>query len=506
MLHLNFIDVIVFFLFAIAIYKVSTVSKNNKNSVLQFLVAGRKLPISLFVASFVSCWYGETLVLGEGIYRHGLAAFFLLLVPYYVFTVIYALFFAKKVRGSEEISIPERLRACYGPKVGLLGTGLVFLLSLPAANILMMGSIIQMITGWSLIFSVIISGVASALFTTKGGMFADAKISVLACVLILIGFLSILYNCLMYQPPQIMLNGLSKNLLSLDGGLGGWGYLSFFLLGIWTIVDPGYHQKVSSVSSPKSGYKGLLYAISICACLDLVIVLIGLYGMSMIKHPLENPLHLIPTIANTMLPNGMKALFLCGLLATLMSDTVSDMLINGSTLGRDLFLTLRTQLVESQILRNSKLGIFITTSLAISLCICMPSVLELWLDWSGCFVGLLFVPTVLSYYNYKKIYINSSNILISTLVAFVISAVLFVYGKMNGITHTELQLWNGGPVFIGSAFPALIISGLMIFILSSFQKHRSRRILVSQIESVVGLESENSYQNREKLGQSKSSL
>ena len=108
-LSLGYLDGGVIVLFLLAILGLGFSAKVRDNSVLQYLAAGRSLSMPAFVATLVSTWYGGILAIGDSVKAFGFGGILLFGVPYYVFAIVYALFFAERVRGAEQISIPERL-------------------------------------------------------------------------------------------------------------------------------------------------------------------------------------------------------------------------------------------------------------------------------------------------------------------------------------------------------------------------------------------------------------
>ena len=56
-----------------------------------FLVAGRRLTLPVFVASLVSTWYGGLLGIGEYSWRHGVSNWLVFGVPYYLYAGVFAI-------------------------------------------------------------------------------------------------------------------------------------------------------------------------------------------------------------------------------------------------------------------------------------------------------------------------------------------------------------------------------------------------------------------------------
>ena len=133
MLHLAALDYIAAGLFIAFILFLGLSTKLKENTIVQFLLAGRSLTLPVYVAAIVSSWYGGVLGIGEAITSFGVGTFTVLSIPYYLSTLLYAFVFAKRIRHSKQVSIPERLSLRFGSRVGFFGSLLIFSLAALAA-------------------------------------------------------------------------------------------------------------------------------------------------------------------------------------------------------------------------------------------------------------------------------------------------------------------------------------------------------------------------------------
>jgi SSS family solute:Na+ symporter len=82
---------------------------------------------------------------GEFTYRYGLVSWFTQGFPYYIFALLFALFFAKKIRKASLFTVPDKLTEVYGKKVGMLSAIVVFVLVSPAPYLLMSASLLSLL-------------------------------------------------------------------------------------------------------------------------------------------------------------------------------------------------------------------------------------------------------------------------------------------------------------------------------------------------------------------------
>jgi SSS family solute:Na+ symporter len=397
-LHLGPLDLAIVALFVLAILALGFSVRLRDSSVLQYLVAGRNLTLPVFVATLVSTWYGGILGMGESVSFFGVGAWVLLGLPYYVFALVYALWLARRVRGAGQISLPERLEAHFGRGVAVIGAVLLFALAVPAAHVLMLGVLASMVTGWSLEWSVALGAVLGAAMLAKGGLMADARLSLLAFAMMYVGFAVMVVYCLVHFPlTQTFERFQGQPLLTWDGGTGWPFVLSFFILGAWTLVDPAFHQRVASAATPDTGRRGVLVCVAFWFLFDLMTITTGLYALALLTAPPENPLMIFPAFGDQVLPAGLKAVFLCGMLGTLISAMVGYTLVAGATFGREIVCRVRRETHGAAVRGWARAGLAVAVVAAAALALQVESVVALWYSWAGALIGALLLPVLLAY-------------------------------------------------------------------------------------------------------------
>lgn len=439
------------------------------SSLLQFLVAGRNLTLPLFVATLVCTWYGGILGMGESVSYYGFGTWLLLGVPYYLFATAFALFFAKRVRGAPEISLPERLTTTFGPVAGGIGALLVFLLAVPSAHVLMLGILVELFTGWPLWLSVAVAGVGGSLFLYKGGLMADVRASLLAFAMMYIGFGALVAYCWSQSPPwQAFSPLLSEPRGTFTGGQGWLTIVTFLILGAWTLVDPGFHQRVASAADPSTSRRGVLVSVGFWALFDVLSITTGLYAITLLKEPPANPLMFFPLLAEMALPPGLKAVFLCGIFGTVLCAMVGYALVSGATFGREMIGAWRPGLSDQQLKNLSRVGIALGVALAIVIGASVASVVQLWYNLGGLVTGALLIPVALSYLRPQHRF-RPGWIAASMLIGALASLAWWIHGARTGNAWLTVD-WNGQSLTIGTLLPALTLSAAVLALGSLFPK------------------------------------
>ena len=121
-----------------------------------------------------------------------------------------------------------------------------------------------------------------------------------------VGFAVIVGSCLVQHPPMETWGKLeTKELLSFTGGQAWPAIVSFFILGAWTLIDPGFHQRVASAKNPATGQKGIFVAILFWMLFDMLTVSTGMYALSLLPSMPENPRLIFPALGEAVLPPGL---------------------------------------------------------------------------------------------------------------------------------------------------------------------------------------------------------
>jgi SSS family solute:Na+ symporter len=403
MIHFSLIDLLLILGYFCAIVFVGfRAARKEKTNTDEFLLAGRTLTLPVFVATLVSTWYGGILGVGEFSYRYGISNWFILGVPYYVFAFIFAFLLAKRVRASRLYTIPDKLELAYDKPTAILGGILTFILATPAAYVLMLGVLVQVIFGLSLEISIIITTVVTVCYLLAGGFRSDVHVNVVEFILMFLGFIVMLvFAVSKYGGSEFIHHNVPPLHLTIHGGNSTQYIVVWFFIALWTLVDPAFHQRCYAARDGKTAQRGIFVSILFWFIFDFLTSVAGLYARAVIPD-LEKPTLSYPCLAEAVLPPVAKGLFYIGMLATIMSTLSSLMLISGITLGKDIVFRIWPGISEEKINRMTRYGIIIASIIAIAIALGIPSVVEIWYTIGTVIVPGLLIPVVASYYEKLK--------------------------------------------------------------------------------------------------------
>ncbi len=470
MIHLAGVDIALILAYFVAVFGVGWWSATRtKETSEDFLLAGRRLTLPIFVMTLVSTFYGGVLGVGEYTYSYGLSNWVTQGLPYYAFAAFFALVLAGPVRKAAHFSIPDQLERVYGRKTALLGAALVFVLASPAPYLLMLAMFLQLFFGWSLLACVIVAAIAGTAFLFAGGFRSDVETDVLEFTLMFLGFALVIPYCVLtYGGWDYLVAHLPPLHLTWHGGNTGQYVVVWFFIALWTLVDPSFHQRCAAAKDAATARKGILISLAFWALFDLLTTTAGLYARAALPD-LAQPLLAFPMLAEAVLPPLAKGAFYVGMLATVMSTLNTSAFLSAQTLGRDIALRLRgtAALGEDRAsVRATRIGLVVSCALAAVLCLAVPSVVNLWYAIGTVIIPGLLVPLVSSYF--PSLRVRPAFAFASMLLGWLVSSAWLLAAAVPGSA--------GNPLGIEPMYPGLLLS-LLVWAIGRLGKLSAQEVL-----------------------------
>jgi len=440
--------------------------KPENRRVGEFLLAGRSLTTPVFVMTLVSTWYGGILGVGEFSYRYGISNWVIQGVPYYVFAIAFAVLLAKRIRATNLATIPDKLELSYDRPTALLGAFLIFLLMSPAAYVLMIGVLLEMVTGWHILWCVVLGTLASTLYLFAGGFRADIHTDILEFLLMFAGFAVIIpFAVAEYGGVSFIEMNVPAQHLTWNGGNPMQFVLVWFFIALWTLVDPAFHQRCYAAVSGDVARRGILWSVLFWIVFDAMTATAGLYARAALPG-LQQPVMAYPLLAEAILPPVAKGMFFIGLLATVMSTLNTLTFVSATTLGRDIVLRLRSAAPGSGDRLSGgegggtaetvwvRWGLVVTAILSVALAAAVPSVIKLWYTIGTVIVPGLLVPVVTAYF--EPVRVGPRWAFACMLSGWLVSLVWLLAGWSEGLGPADLYPLGIEPMYPGLAASVLL--------------------------------------------------
>ncbi len=447
LLHLDTLDFIVIIgsLAAVMYAGIIGARKSALLSDVDYVLAGRSLTMPFFVASLVATWYGAVLGSGEFIMRFGIVFIFCFGVPYYIVAILYASWLAKRIRTSKAISIPDQLGLAYGPRARTVSAIVMLIITIPASYQLMLGVIVQSITGWSLLISIIVGTIVSLVYVLKGGFRSDVYANVVQVCIMYAGFFALVVGCILtFGLPTAIFSSVPDSHAHIPGPMGWMPIVGWFVVALQTFIDPNFHIRTAAAKNVKTAQRGIFVSVALWMVFDVLQLLAGLYAVVYLTG--VAPTNTFIALAQAVLAPAWKGLFIAGVIAAVMSTLDGYALVSATTIGHDLIDTWRQ---KAHRVRSLRLGLVITATIGCITAWLVPSIIDLMYNAASIVVPALLLPLLLSFTPRAKMF-ASSIVPIVVLPAFV--------------SVISLSTKWGEPMFIGLA------SSVLLHLLRSFSR------------------------------------
>lgn len=416
----------------------------------ELILDGRRLTLPAFVASLVSTWYGGILGVGEFSYLHGLSNWLVFGLPYYIAAILFALFVAKKARRSEVLTIPDRLAQAYDNKTAAVGSVIIFLMTVPAAYVLMLGVLCQHLFGWPFWLGVLIGTMFSIGYVYLGGFGSVVRTDIFQFGLMFVGFAVLLiilitrYGGLAFIEQQVPASHLTWH-----GGNSGWYIATWYVIALATLIEPTFYQRCYAARTENTARTGLFVSVGFWLVFDFLTTSVGLYSRALLPD-LADPVASYPALALKELPVGLLGVFALSLLATVMSTIDSYSFVAASTFGRD--IVQRTfRFGEETVTRFTRLGLIVAVGLAVLFALFFRSAIDIWYAFGSIGTPALLVPVFLSFVGRRRLYPRAA------LLTIILSGGVSLIWYCSRYLTADGQSWLG----LEPIFPGLVISILI---------------------------------------------
>ncbi|MDZ7718292.1 MAG: sodium:solute symporter family protein [Balneolaceae bacterium] len=409
------LDWIVLALFFLVMVVIGFWSFNKVGDSGDFFVAGGELPWWLSgISHHISGYSGAVFVAYAGLaYTHGFAIYVWWAFTISVTTIFGAFFIAprwSRLRNKLNIESPtEYLKTRYNlPTQQLMAwSGALLKLFDVGAKWAAIAVLLNVFTGTSLLFGILLAGGISLIYITVGGLWADVWTDFAQFIVqIVAGFV-------MFFVTLNILGGFDSiftmwdQLPSDHGNLFNDPYTPGFALaflfinfmsyngGTWNLATRYISSPMGSDARKAAIFSGLLYLIW------PLILFFPMWAAPILLPGLEDPTESYALLTQELLPPGLVGLVLASMFANTMSMTSSDANTISAVITRDILPNLSVKFQDmkrDQSLLLARISTFVFTALTLVIAINAESfggVLGLLISWFAAIVGPISIPMIL---------------------------------------------------------------------------------------------------------------
>lgn len=360
----------------------------------------------MFVATLVTTWYGNLLGVTEMAYKEGLVQWLTQGIFWYAAYVFFAFFIAKKIRESKLFTLPDQLEKFYDRKTAILGALINLIMLSPAAYILSMGLIFEIIFQIPLSQGLIIGSIITFIYTFRGGFKAVVVTDMLQFFFMFLGLALIIPFAINKFSLTELLANIPNSHLSLTGSYSWQIVLAWLVIASWTLIDSNFYQRCYSARDYKTAQQGILIATAFWFVFDFMVCLVGLFAFSAM--PNLEPATALVGFANSVLPPIAKGVFFTGLLATVMSTLDSLSFSSAMCFTKDIYQRIFKVTDTTKVIFVNKITIAVVALLGIIVAINFQSLIKLMYYKASIGISGLLLPLLCGFFLKKKLNANSA--------------------------------------------------------------------------------------------------
>jgi solute:Na+ symporter, SSS family len=477
------VGIVVFFLIRLAI---GYYASRKVNTTVDYIVAGRRLPIYLAGASIMATWFAAETLMGASAeaYKYGFQG--VVFDPFGAALCLFisGFFFIRFMRRARYLTIIDFFDRRYGRWMGLAASvvQMVTYFGWTAAQIVAGGAIAHIILGWPLSIGMIFVATVVILYTMMGGMWADTLLDFMQMFLTAGGVTIIFFavmkaaggwdaflanaGSLWVSDPFTLLPIEGEGYLGYTGGQGWMYWLGAWMaIGLGSIAAQDLMQRSMSSRNEAVAVHGTYMAGILYLGFGVLSPLIGIAMFAMNPNILpEQTEFLLVTAALQHLHPIVTALFIAALTSALMSTSDSSILAGASVFTENIMPYMGKKLGEKSQLRWTRFMVLVIGVISLLLGLYAETIYKLSVfAWTVILVGI-FAPFALGMY-WKKA--NQAGALAGFAGGFItwIIALLILLPSALVVNEGDMDIAQWDAAYMGSV-PAFFVSLVLVVVVS----------------------------------------
>jgi Na+/proline symporter len=336
------------------------------NTESDYLIAGRKMGYGLSVFSLFATWFGAETCMGAAgaVYAGGLSGSVVDPLGFGLCLLAMGLFFAVPLWSRSRVTLGDLFRERYSPGVERVAVLMLAPASVmwAAAQIRAFGQVLSASSGFSVELCIAIATGVVILYTTTGGLMADAVTDVVQGTALVVG-LTVLTLTVAGEAGGILEAAAAvppdRRRFGGPDGPSWIGLTEIFAITICgSVMTQEIVGRVLAARSPLVARRASLLAAGSYWIIGTMPVFLGLVGFTLLPG-LEDPEQILPRLAQKHLPVALYVVFTGALISAILSTVDSALLSASSLISHNLIVSWRPGMSDRARLRLSRSGVVV---------------------------------------------------------------------------------------------------------------------------------------------------
>ena len=477
------VGIIVFFVIRLAI---GYYASRKVTTTVDYIVAGRRLPIYLAGASIMATWFAAETLMGASAeaYKYGFQG--VVFDPFGAALCLFisGFFFIRLMRRARYLTIIDFFDRRFGRWMGLAASlvQMVTYFGWTAAQIVAGGAIVHSLLGWPLSIGMVFVATIVILYTMMGGMWADTLLDFMQMFLTAGGITLIFFGVmnavggwdnfvanagsLWVSDPFTLLPIKGEGYLGYTGAQG-WMYWAgaWMAIGLGSVAAQDLMQRSMSARNESVAVHGTYMAGILYLVFGVMSPLIGIAVFAMNPNILpENTEFLLVTAAVEHLHPFLTALFIAALTSALMSTSDSSILVGASVFTENIMPYLGKKMDEISQLRWTRIMVAVIGVISLLLGLYAETIYKLSVfAWTVILVGI-FAPFALGMYWKKANQTGALAGFVGGFTTWIIALIILLPSALE-INAGDMDIAQWDAAYMGSV-PAFLVSLVLVVVVS----------------------------------------
>ncbi len=451
-------------------------SRGNQ-SLTDFVVAGRKMPLWLCSTSIFATWFGSGIMMGAATAAYEGDTLMMIGEPFSSGVALFlsGLLFARLYRRTRRLTWPEFFEARFGKLAGAFGSladiigGVIWL----GGVLFTFGVLVESLTGMPMAVGIFGGLFVIVVYTMIGGMWAVAATDFIQMVIFVFGMFVLLYFVLDdaggWSNVVAQLPEHAFRPIPLEHTFGNWieHIHVLMVLGVAGIVSNSIIQRALSARSEAVSQNSFYLAALGYVTIGLVPLMLG-FTASITMPALEDPNAVLTDLAFAHLHPAFVAIFVGAIVSAILSTSDSILLGSSSIISTNLLPLVKHEPDEKLRLQVARYAIPVCGLVATYVAFNANRVVQVLMDSAALMLAAIIVPIILCFWWEKANRLGA------------------LAGIFGGLTA-----WQGASI-VGTEFPAdlfgfLVSAVAMVLVILMTQKIDPPRPLTDIDDNAIDL-------------------
>ena len=342
------IDWIVIILYFVCILMVGvSMRRRAGKSVKSFFVASRRLTIPILIGVAAAGWYDSWTIVGlaECGYTMGIVVILVFVVPEALLRLPLATIIGPHVRDKIPdwvVTVPDMMAYLYNNKVKLI-SAFTYIANLlyDSALLFAIAEVLKLVTGMPFVVSLVISGLVIVAYTALSGLWGLAVTDLIQFVIMTISAGALMMGIItMYGGlPEVWtrVGEINPTFLEPMGNMGIMEAIAWVISACAMYCEAACYQRFSAAQSGTEIKTAFSIMLSMGVTFSMVMVLAGMAALAFFGDVASTPAEGFWGLVFSVLPAGMRGLFVAALCAAVMSTVSSDWLLFSTCAVNDIY-------------------------------------------------------------------------------------------------------------------------------------------------------------------------